>query len=304
MTRIKSLALTSAAAMALAAPALAQEAAIDFTLVGVAPLGNGYTYEGWAIVGGEPVSTGRFIVNDEGLALDTDGNPLPGGVMALGDVEPASVEAVVLTIEPANDPDPAPSAAKYLGGPVVDGTAQLTTSFDGAFGTDFGAAFGTYILATPSNGMDSDELAGIWWLEPQSPADMDAGLSLPDLPEGWVYEGWAVIDGTPVSTGRFTSVLEADDFAGFSGDEATPPFPGEDFLANAPEGMTFPANLQGAMAVISVEPADDDDPAPFAIKPLAGAIPADAEPGTVYEMDNKSGGLPSGTATFVTASNG
>ena len=301
MNCLRTIALSTAAVAALAAPALAQQPSLDLTLVGVAPLGGGHTYEGWAIVGGEPVSTGRFIVNDEGLMLDTDGQVIPGGTMRLDGLDPATVEAVVLTIEPANDPDPAPSAAKYLGGPVVDGTATLTTSFDGAFGTDFGAAFGNYVLATPSNGKDSDELAGIWWLEPQSPTDMDAGLSLPDLPQGWVYEGWVVLDGTPVSTGRFSSVLEADDFAGFSGDEATPPFPGEDLLTNAPDGMTFPANLQGAMAVVSVEPAEDDDPAPFAIKPLAGAIPADAEPGTVYKMENKAGGLPSGTATFVTA---
>lgn len=67
-----------------------------------------------------------------------------------------------------------------------------------------------------------------------------AGLTLATLPAGWKYEGWAVINGTPVSTGTFTSASAADDSAPFSGATAGPPFPGEDFLQNAPSGLTFP----------------------------------------------------------------
>lgn len=47
-----------------------------------------------------------------------------------------------------------------------------------------------------------------------------------------------------------------------------------------PAGLTFPRNLSGSAAAISVEPVPDDSPAPFAIKPLTGAIPANALPGT------------------------
>lgn len=70
----------------------------------------------------------------------------------------------------------------------------------------------------------------------------------------------------------------------FSGNENVPPFPGEDFLANAPDGLTFPLDLSGGAAVISIEPADDNSPAPIALKPLVGEIPADAEAFTNYDL--------------------
>lgn len=69
----------------------------------------------------------------------------------------------------------------------------------------------------------------------------------------------------------------ADDSSVFSGPNDGPPFPGEDFLVNVPKGVEFPANLRGATIVVSVEPQPDESPAPFALKPLVGEIPADAE---------------------------
>ena len=42
----------------------------------------------------------------------------------------------------------------------------------------------------------------------------------------------------------------------------------------------------------------DDDPAPFTLKPLVGAIPASASPATVYGMDNNSSGFPTGSVQF------
>ena len=66
----------------------------------------------------------------------------------------------------------------------------------------------------------------------------------------------------------------ADDFSGFSGTDADGPlYPGEDFVQNAPDGVEFPVDLTGVPIVISVEPAEDNDPAPFALKPLVGEAP-------------------------------
>ena len=87
-----------------------------------------------------------------------------------------------------------------------------------------------------------------------------------------MYEGWAVIDGVPVTTGRFTDAAAADDFDGFSGDQGGPAFPGEDFIHNAPDGVDFPTDLTNATIVISVEPEVDDSPAPFALKPLVSEV--------------------------------
>ena len=164
-----------------------------------------------------------------------------------------------------------------------------------ALGSDFSSAAGGYILATPTNEAVDDELSGIWFLDPAGPS---ASLNLPILPAGWRYEGWAVISGTPVTTGRFTSVAGVDEAAPFSGPNAGPPFPGEDFLMNAPAGLAFPTSLAGGTAVISIEPEPDDSSGPFTLKPLVGAIPGAAVDHVLYDLGLNLASFPTGTAVI------
>lgn len=77
-----------------------------------------------------------------------------------------------------------------------------------------------------------------------------------------------------------------------------PPFPGEDYLENAPAGLTFPTDLAGGTAVISIEPFPDDSPAPFTFKPLVGSIPQGADDHVNYDLDNNAAGFPTGTASI------
>ena len=123
-------------------------------------------------------------------------------------------------------------------------------------------------------------------------------MDLPVLPEGWVYEGWAVINGTPVTSGRFTDVMAADFSAPFSSTDAGPPFPGEDYINNAPTGLTFPTDLAGGTAVISIEPEPDDSSAPFTLKPLVQAIDAAATDHVTYSMGNNAANFPTGSAAI------
>ncbi|MFQ5947319.1 MAG: hypothetical protein ACE5KX_00480 [Acidimicrobiia bacterium] len=262
-------------------------------LDGLGPLANGFFYEGWVIIDGAPVSTGGFNVDDAGNLIELDGAPVDG--LFATDIDLSGATAIVITIEPVGDTDPGPSTTKYLAGAVVDGATVLSVTAEPALGDDFAGATGRYILATPSDGDGTNELSGIWFLEPNP---RRPGLDLPVLPAGWIYEGWAVIDGIPVTTGRFPAPDLPDDFSGFSGNEGFPPLPGEDFLVNAPEGLAFPIDLSGMIAVISIEPTPDDGPAPFALKPLVGGIPADATDHTVYELANRSDGFPTGVATI------
>ena len=235
---------------------------VAFTFDGLEPLGDGFVYEGWVIIDDAPVSTGRF-------SLDADGTQTLLSDSLVEDVSTAS--AVVLTIEPAEGDDPAPADAHVLAGDVVDGAAELNVYHPAALGLDFADAGGEFVLATPTTDTLDDELSGIWYIR-LSPTRQ--GLDLPELPAGWVYEGWAVIDGQPVTTGRFTDPGAADDFNGFSGtDDTGPALPGEDFIINAPDGLTFPVDLTGSTVVISIEPEIDDSPAPFAFKPLAAEVP-------------------------------
>ncbi|MBL4637487.1 MAG: anti-sigma factor [Kofleriaceae bacterium] len=97
---------------------------------------------------------------------------------------------------------------------------------------------------------------------PAGAADSGVGgktltLSFSDLPElgpDFVYEGWLIDDSTPVSTGRFS----------VSGGNATPSsFSVDSAVADA-----------AAVFVLTIEPAEGDDPAPAATHILAGAMAA------------------------------
>jgi len=261
---------------------------------GLKPLANGYHYEGWVIVDGSPVSTGKFNVSVNGELMDLKGKVIAQAEFGVSkDLSQAAV--VALTIEPPGDSDSMPSGVKYLAGEVSGGSASLSVSHGAALGDDFAGASGAYILATPTDGADTNETSGIWYIDLSSGSPMP-GLQLPTLPPTFEYEGWVIIDGTPVSTGKFSDVAAADSGNPYSGSQPGKPFPGEDFLRNAPGGMTFPIDLRGNAAAISIEPVPDDSPAPFALKPLIGGIPANAEPFTNYQLDNQAGGFPSGTA--------
>lgn len=260
---------------------------LDFT--GLSPLGSHYRYEGWIIVDNAPISTGKF-------------NITPAGVMApsvfnVNKDDLANATAFVLTIEPHPDPDPAPASTHVLAGDFNEETASLMISHPAALGTDFSGAMGTYILATPTTSTSADELSGIWFLDIESGSPM-AGLNLPILPAGWIYEGWTVIEGVPVTSGKFIEVNNYDlDDPYSSSENPGPPFPGEDYVMNAPAGLTFPTNISGGIAVISVEPYPDNGDGPFAIKPLVGEIPNDAVDHNNYSLMQNPGSFPTGTAT-------
>ena len=261
---------------------------VGLEFAGLEPLGEGFVYEGWVIIDGAPVSTGRFNVEADGSLTFLTGS-------LAEDVSEAT--AVVITIEPAVDPDPGPADPKPLAGDVVDGVAQLTTAHPAALGTDFADAGGNFLVATPTTETTDDEYSGVWFLEITDDGPV-AGLDIPELPAGWVYEGWVVIDGQPVTTGRFLDPAAPDDFGGFSGPLGNPPFPGEDFIVNAPDGLSFPTDLRGQTVVLTVEPADDDSPAPFAIRPLIQGIPEGLEvPGPV-SFEGAGRALPTGVATL------
>ena len=268
----------------------AETRTLNLAFTDLPELGDGFEYEGWIIVAGEPVSTGRFSVTDGVLSESAF-------VVDAADADAAAM--FVLTIEPSVGDDPAPADTHVLAGAFASGEAGLTIGHEAALGTDFADAAGTFLLATPTSASEDDDNQGIWFIDPSSGSPM-AGLELPALPAGWVYEGWVVdISGDepmPISTGTIAALDAADsDGAGASaGPEGAPPFPGQDYIDPARDLSV------DHMAVISVEPSPDDSPAPFQIKPLATPIAAEvgmANPQTLGLAigDNTL----SGTATFA-----
>jgi len=262
---------------AITVPVDPENSILNIDLAGLENLGTDYKYEGWLIVNAVPVSTGLFTVNDSGVLSQTN--------FSVNTIELAAATKFVLTIEPTVDSDPAPSNTKILAGDFSGTIANVNSNIV----ADFSSAAGSYILATPTDGMDNNEFSGVWFLDNSSGSAV-TGLTLPTLASGWKYEGWAVINGMPVSTGTFTDASIADDNATtslFKGDMGDGPgYPGEDYIQNAPAGLTFPTDLRGMTIVVSVEPFPDNSSSPFTLKPLAHMVPASATVHTAIGMGN------------------
>lgn len=262
-------------------PTAAPDPVVALETTGLPELESG-NYELWLVLDNELMSVGTFGSPED--FSTTIGRELAG-----------EAAAAVVTIEV--DDDPAPSSTAVLAGDLTDGVGDLTVDHLRALGVDFSQASGQYILATPTDGRQSgaNERSGIWWtLTPRAQS-----LFLPELTAGWVYEGWQLIDGVPVTTGTFTDPFgQPDDEAPYSGPEEGPPLVGEDFLVNAPEGLTFPTDLRDTGVFISVEPSPDTGPGPFPITPLRGTVPSDAVDHAEYAVETLVDTLPTGSVTI------
>jgi hypothetical protein len=294
--------LTAIAALVLMIPvsALAQSEATDLTLsfTNLMPLDESVdgVYEGWAIIGGAPVSTGVFNVNESGQPVEP-GTGMVIDYFATG-VDLAGATDIKISLEPADDSDPGPSGLIVVEGMIDGDSAMLKAALPGI--DSLPMAMGCYILATPSDNdvdtMNDDQ--GVWYLTMPGPM---AGLTyLPDLGSNWVYEGWAVdfSSGSPMpySTGTFTMGEGHDsDMAGCNG--GGPAFPGQDFT-EFHCGPVLDLDSGDFALVISIEPVPDNSPAPFQFKPLAGMVPTDALANGGMLENQTEATFPTGVATL------
>ncbi|MDD7916006.1 anti-sigma factor [Polaribacter ponticola] len=252
---------------------------LTVNLDGLEELGANFVYEGWLIVDGNPVSTGTFTSIDFPQSYNVDINDLQNATK------------FVLSIESAIDNDPLPAATKILAGDFVGSNARVNSDniviSTNSNISSLSDSWGKYILATPTDSDDSNEASGVWFLDNTNMPAIE-GLGLPILADGWKYEGWVVLNGTPVSTGTFTVVDEADDNASISPYKGSisdgPGYPGEDYLMGSAAGVNFPTDLKESTIVISVEPSPDNSVAPFTLKPLAHVVPVNAMNHTVINM--------------------
>ena len=139
---------------------------LQLTLSSLEALTNGFHYEGWAIIDGNPVSTGKFNVDADGRLVEVNGAAIANNTFDTGrDLSTAG--AIVVTIEPTGDTDAVPAATKYLGGDLNSGQATLTVAHGSSLGDDFTTATGFFILATPTDGPDSFETSGLCFSIPR-----------------------------------------------------------------------------------------------------------------------------------------
>lgn len=260
---------------------------LTLNLTNLEDLGADSMYEGWIIVDANPVSTGKFTVDAMGVLSQT--------AFIVNATQLNSATAFVLSVEPTDDTDPLPSDIKILSGDFSGASANVNTDII----ADLSSISGQYILRTPSTNSTADDNKGIWFLDPTT--GPGATLSLPTLPSGWKYEGWAIIEGVPISSGRFDSASGADEdgnpYAYAGTENPLPPFPGEDFIQGNPNGVDLAAATHVSRVVVSIEPEPDNSPSPFLLKVLVGEA-LDATSATAPTLHPLQGGvLPSGSVT-------
>ncbi len=276
---------------------------VSLSLTGLKPLAGGLHYQAWLVAGtpsepwGSPVVL--FNVNEEGQLVDPVADTVLAGPFP-ADLDPGAVQGIGISLEASDTLLAYSSFTFILGGDLVQGTAVLSTEHWIAYNQSLSGAGGRFVLATPTDEDQENELGGIWFMDPAS-IPVAPGLELPDAPRGWVYESWVSLEGLELSAGRFVVANEPDSSAIYSGALAGPLFPGEDFLANPPAGLTFPPNLSGAVVTITMEPwgeLDLEPGIPFFLRILEAQVPADATALTPYDLVPLAGQLPTGTATI------
>jgi len=243
----------------------AHSGTVSLNMSGLEDLGPNARYEGWLMVSGSPVSTGVFSVDGSGVLSQT--------VFNVSDSDAEDASTFILTIEPFPDIDPSPANSHLLAGDINAGLADINVGHPAAIGDDLTASIGRFVLTVPTAGKGADSFDnGIWFVESAFPiATATAGLNLPTLPVGWVYEGWVVDESVslPISIGTFSDENSVDsDGAGPTAglDESPYLVPGQDFVVP-------PRNLSiNHTAVISVEPVPDNSSAPFTLMPLQLSI--------------------------------
>ncbi len=302
---------------------------IDLGLKNVSPA----TYEMWMVEGGDVASLGKFTVDSDGY-MHTE--HFGGGIDSTfhresGDF--ADADSFLVSIEAPGDVDDLPNGVTVLEGEVTGSTAigpRVTFTFPASFAD----VAGSYALATPTDGAINNELSGVWFTTEAIGAH--AALTLPALPDGWVYQGWIWVDATvisgppgqpgdilnvPITTGRFTSTTAPDDSNRYSWPLfSAPQSPGEDFVQDASTAkgqllqmpsrshgyplmnITFPLNLAdgNSRVTITVQPdiggIDPQGVGPNFIQILSADIPEGATAHIVYDLTRDLASIPHATA--------
>ena len=278
-----------------------QAGTVDMSLEvkGLEPM-KGQHFEGWNIIEGKAISTGRFqIINRKKVvAVDASGNSLgpighPGHFKFKVDSKHKKASTFVLTIEPNGDKDPGPSQVHLMGGDFHNKRTDIDVHHSSSLNTNFADASGYFILAAPTGGSSNQ---GVWFVDPKNG---EKSLNLPELPEGWAYEGWIVNvkNNKKFSTGIFKDPSKQDaDGAGFLAGPlklSFPPVPGQDIVRSS---VVLDDGIHSI--VLTVEPYPDYDPAPFSLKILSEGIYSGAPKMKLMSLENISHRAPQGTVRF------
>ena len=149
--------------------------------------------------------------------------------------------AAAVSIEIPNDPDPATPNRIFMSGNTDGSSVVLNTKGEDAFDLDLtnpSVISGSFVLATPSDTIDGNDASGAWFVDrPFGGAqEPEAGLTLPDLPEGWRFEAWIApqTETVCISISQFDKADTTDDNgAGPNGGSQPIPNAGTTFIFQA-----------------------------------------------------------------------
>lgn len=269
----------------------------------VAPDAAYARYALWAVAKGHDYPAGAFCVDGKGAAVAVDG--MAPAVFTLG-VPKRSVTEFFVTQEEGDAKTPGKQV--FLRGAVAKGKAKLDAPIQAA---DYQKATGAFVLDNPVTVNDKDDFNGLWFSRYVSRRYAPA-LDLPESPDGWMYEGWVMVGGVPLRTGKFRTGTDASDWDGYSGRSGAselitmgmPPMPGQDFITRLPRGVpTGPnlPNLGGATVLVTLENATlaGEETYPSPIRVFEGKVPTPAAHNVTYELVNVTGSqLPSATISL------
>ena len=205
-------------------------------------LPEGWVYEGWVVGADGPMSTGRFTSasgDDSDAGGITSGPfstpPFPGQDLVVPPVDLTSDYAAVISVEPSPDNSAGPFAFKPLVDTMIEALGAGVPQDMANMAANLPTA--RVMMASPAMTTETAHL-------------MLNFQGLEDLGADYAYEGWIIVDGSPVSTGVFT----------VSGGVASAVyFPTE--VASLDAISTF---------VLTIEPIPDTDPAPSHVHLLGG----------------------------------
>ena len=217
------------------------------------PLSSDNYYEIWIQPNGindtDKISVGTFRVTEDGL-YSLDGEPIINNEFLIQE-DLGDVDGMMYVTVHTNDTVETDSDSPV----IMEGQLQQGIGAIEFFQSDLENVSGEFILATPSDGPNTNETSGVWFVTVTDTGEV-AGLTIPMAPEGWIYEAWVKSGTQLLSIGQFRSNDETDTFSVYTPEAIVPAFPGEDFLINPPLDVEFPLELAqtDTEVLITLEP--------------------------------------------------
>jgi hypothetical protein len=268
--------------------ALGEVGAVHLIVESLAPLGdNEGTYVVWGLR--ERSQTGHlgafFIDPITGQMVDAEGTPI--SEFTTDEFPLRTLQGVLVTIEPDPNNTDTPAGMQILSGTLIDRVALLTVPISSSVTTGSGALR----VFTPTDGPGTNENSGFWMIDEVG----EPTLMLPDTTAALNYETFIEINGTNINVGRFDVVDQRDDQCRFCANFQQfpqPERPGDDLLLNAPDGLTFPRDLSGAIVRISLEGRFNDFAQQSQLIVLEAVLPSGLTGGEIVGFVNRTESFP------------